>query len=351
MNYRIMFWSLTTIISLAAAGFAQSSQTLRFDISGETRSSVVYVPNDIDNPPVVFFIHGANGSGSNFERETGGNDVADEEKFIAVYPSASSNGGAGIWDDMRGTGNFPFFLAIIDTLDNRYEIDRDKIYMTGFSQGGFISFVAGCSYSDVFAAVASVSGHSVSSCDLERPVPVMMTFGSQEGADSFFGDRDIWLELNNCPDSPEITRPYPSSNPQSQVTRLTYGPCDEGSYVTVDSIANQGHQWPSSRNLNQAEEAWKFFEQFSLSTDTQTRYQNTAPTDSKPISAFFALGIIRLKGVGDQSWARVTDTKGQLVSTNVVSQGQFIFKDKPSGVYLVMVNNIAPSRALRVVVP
>ena len=65
----------------------------------------------------------------------------------------------GTWADMQGTTNFPFFLAVIDTVDARYHIDRNRVYMTGFSQGGMIGFVASCSYANVFAAVAPVSGH------------------------------------------------------------------------------------------------------------------------------------------------------------------------------------------------
>ena len=72
-------------------GISQTKETLSFQVEGQTRSSAIYVPTGIENPPVVFFIHGANGSGGAFENETKGDVTADREKFIAVYPSASSN--------------------------------------------------------------------------------------------------------------------------------------------------------------------------------------------------------------------------------------------------------------------
>ena len=185
-------------LSLAASGMAQTNVTLSFQVAGKTRSSVVHVPSGTNKPAVVFFIHGANGSGAGFRSDTRGDAASDREKFIAVYPSASATGATGTWDDMRGTGNFPFFLALIDTLNARYQIDKSRIYMTGFSQGGFISFAAGCFYSDVFAAIAPVSGHAVSPCALRAPVPTFMTWGASEGT-SFLADRDLWVGLNNAP--------------------------------------------------------------------------------------------------------------------------------------------------------
>jgi len=247
---RCSFYLIAFVLSLTAGGFAQTNVTKSFTTAGTTQSCIWHVPGNIDKPAVVFFIHGANGSGGAFQNEIKADAVADREKFIAVYPSASANGSAGIWADMSGTSNFTFFQAVIDTLDTRYKIDRNRIYMTGFSQGGFISFSAGCNFSNLFAAVAPVSGHAGTSCKLKRPVSVFMTFGSQEGAASFLSDRDIWLKLDSCPSTPTVTYPYPADKPQSTIRRLSYGPCAQGTYVTVDSIGGQGHQWPTK--INQA---------------------------------------------------------------------------------------------------
>jgi len=268
--------------------------------------------------------------------------VADKEKFITVYPSASSDGKGGTWADMSGTGNFPFFLAVIDTLDNRYQIDRNRIYMTGFSQGGFISFVAGCKYSDVFAAIAPVSGHAGSSCTIKRPVSVYETFGQSEGAASFIKDIDVWLKLNNCPSTGT------ASKPSTSVGRVTYGPCDQGTYVVMDSILGQGHQWPNKQN--QAEEVWAFFKQFSLSGTSTVRQQAVAAV-REPVSVSYSSGIVRLKGVGEKCRVRVIDTKGRLVTAAAPVQRQFAFKDRPSGVYVVMVSGNNRPVSLRMVTP
>lgn len=340
------------LVAIAAAtGSAQTRATLlSIQVGGKTRSCAYHVPTGISKPPVVFFIHGATGSGGNFENETKGDVTADREKFIALYPSASSDGGSGTWDDMQGTGNFPFFQALLDTMDARYKIDRSRIYMTGFSQGGFISFAAACFYSDVFAAVAPVSGHSGTSCTIKRPVPMFMTFGAQEGASSFLKDRDVWLKLDKCPSTETLTKPYPASNPNSKAVRAAYGPCDQGSQVLVDSIIGQGHQWPSSSNLVQADEVWAFFKQFSLSGTAGVHPRNMA-AGRESFSASYAAGVVRLAGIGEHSRVVVTDIKGNRVAVAYANQNQFSFKNRPSGVYVARVGGNAGPLMSKFIIP
>jgi poly(3-hydroxybutyrate) depolymerase len=322
---------------------AQTKVTMSFKIGSTTNSCNFYVPSNATKPPVVFFIHGANGSGGGFENETKGDVVAEKEKFIAVYPSASGNGGAGVWNDMSGTSNFPLFKAILDTLDKRYSIDRNKIYMTGFSQGGFISFVAGCSFSDIFAAVAPVSGHAGSSCNIKRPVPVHLIFGAQEDKAAFVKDLQIWLKLDTCPATPTVTRPF------NGVTRVTYGPCAQGTYVIMDSVSGQGHMWPNK--MNTAEEVWTFFKQFSLKGTTATAGPQSAASVRIPISASYSSGIVRLQGTADKALVSVTDTKGRQVFSEELARQQFSFQNHPGGVYVIRVHDAGRTSAVSVVIP
>lgn len=334
---------------LAAPASAQVNATLSLQVSGQTRSCVIHVPAGVSKAPVVFFVHGAGGSGANFRNETKGDATADREKFIAAYPSASSTGASGTWEDMRGTGNFPFFRAVLDTLDKRYGIDRNRIYMTGFSQGGFISFAAACFFSDIFAAVAPVSGHAMSPCAIKRPVPVYLTYGANEDKVAFVKDADIWQKLDKCPATPTITRPYPASNPNSRVTRVRYSPCEGGSSVIMDSISQQGHQWPSASNLVLADEAWAFFKQYSLDPATGVREPAAGREVRGRIAATYARGRVRLDGVADGSRIRVSDVRGRPVATATAARGQFAFPRRPGGVYVIAVDGPERSTATLVI--
>lgn len=345
---RHYFRAAACLLSLAASGFAQTNVTLSFQVAGKARHSVVHVPSGTTKPPVVFFIHGANGSGANFQRETKGDATADREKFIAVYPSASATGAGGTWDDMRGTGNFPFFQAIIDTLNARYQIDKNRIYMTGFSQGGFISFAAGCFYSDVYAAIAPVSGHAVSPCTLKRPVPTFMTWGASEGT-SFLADRDLWVGFNKCTGAPTTTRNYPATTPNAKGTLVSYGTCDQGSAVQMDSISGQGHQWPGTSAGNHADEVWSFFKKYSLQGPTGI----SAPKPSRfgaDLSVSYASGKIRLEGLSEAARVRVADLRGHVIAT-AVAKGDVSMPGLSGGVYVVTVGEKGSSVARKVLVP
>ena len=347
--HRHNFRAAACLLLLAASGFAQTNVTLTFQVAGKTRHSVVHVPSGTTKPAVVFFIHGANGSGANFQRETRGDATADREKFIAVYPSASATGGTGAWDDMRGTGNFPFFQALIDTLNARYQIDKNRIYMTGFSQGGFISFAAGCFYSDVFAAIAPVSGHAVSPCTLKRPVPTFMTWGASEGT-SFLADRDLWVGLNKCTANPTTTRNFPTTTPNAKGTLVSYGSCDKGSAVLMDSISGQGHQWPGTANGNHADEVWSFFKKYSLEGSTGISAQKPALLGAG-LSISYTSGMIRLEGFREASRVRVTDIHGRLVAEGSAEQGRFGFKQEQGGVYVASVSGGGASASRKFIIP
>jgi poly(3-hydroxybutyrate) depolymerase len=331
--------------SLAAAGF---TQTLNFQVAGKARSCVVHVPSGISKPAIVFFLHGAGGSGAGFENDTKADDVADKEKFIAAYPSGIS----GNWDYADGSSDFTFMLALIDTIDTRYQIDRNRVYVSGFSMGGGMTFALACKYADVFAAIAPVSAAGTA-CTPKRAIPVFLTFGTNDmyPTSTFMAGVNRWVTLNGCPSTPQITRPYPASNPQSKVTRITYGPCSQGTYVVADSISGQGHQWPSSTNLNQAEEVWTFCKQFSLNSNTAIGKQTLAAIAREPVTASYSSGVVHLQGAGEKSQVRVMDTRGRLVATAVAAQRQFDFKNRSSGVYLIMVSGNEYPVALWVVVP
>jgi poly(3-hydroxybutyrate) depolymerase len=356
LYHSVKWWATVASLSLATGIVAQSNVTLTMQVDSKARHTVFHVPSGIDKPAVVFFIHGANGSGPNFKNESRGDAAADKEKFIAVYPSASSNGGTGTWDDMRGTGNFPFFFAILDTLDVRYKIDRTRIYMTGFSQGGFISFAAGCFYADKFAAIAPASGHTMESCTLKRPVPVFLTFGANEDKVAFQADIDKWVKWNNCPTTFKTQTPFPATNSNSKATLNTYGPCDKGSVVLMNSIAGQGHQWPATNNMVLADEAWAFFKGYSLEASTPIK-----PLAEKNAAGNRGIGYVsgnlRVNGVTSSARLDITDISGRVVASEWLkgNGGSNIlvleFTGHPRGIYQARVRESGKIWSQTFVVP
>lgn len=336
-------WIFAAVIlsSPTAPALAQTSVLLRLQVDGKPRAALLRVPKGVEKPPVVFYIHGATDSGGWFQKMGNADATADREKYIAIYACASADCGSGIWSDMQGTSNFPYLFAVLDSVDARYRIDRSRVYMTGFSQGGFIAFAAACNYSDVFAAVAPESGHvnMNATCDLKRPVPILLTWGASEGSASFLKDRDYWLKLDKCPTTGTMTKPYPASNPNSKAVRVAYGPCEGNTQVIIDSIVGQGHRWPSMSNLNQADEVWAFFKQYSLDKATNVRPKASARSGASDasITIAYASGMIYVGGMRGEARVEVTDTRGRLITAANTRQSRLAFKGGYRGICLVSV--------------
>lgn len=337
------------VLALTVSGPAQNTVNLNFDIGGKPRNAVVYVPSGIQNPPVVYLVHGYGGDGAGFANDTRGNAVADREKFIAIYPSASNKS----WN-MYDSSDYPFLRALLDSVDRRYRVDRNRVYCAGFSQGGFISNGLGYKHPDLFAAVAPVSGHMPSfstSTPLRRAIPVLTKFGTNDISDvaSFMKDIETWLRLDSCDrTSPKVQRPYPADRPNSAISRTTYT-CARGIEVAYDSVIGGGHTWSmdTQRNTNTTEEVWEFFKKYSLPTATGT----TRDREFHPqLRARFQGGQLRIEGQ-DGKTAYVTDLRGERVAQGVVRHGGLGFAGHSRGVYLLRVAGKSGVRTVPITVP
>ncbi|NLD95337.1 MAG: T9SS type A sorting domain-containing protein [Fibrobacter sp.] len=316
-----------------------SAQTKTMNIAGVNRTYIVHAPSGLNNPPLVFNIHGYNMDAQSEQSYTQMDKVADREKFIVVYPSAINKS----WD-LSGANDFNFILAIIDTVDKQYKIDKSRIYSCGFSQGGFMTFQLACRYSEIFAAIAPTSGNLSGNCTLKRPMSMRLTFGTNEGFSggtaAFMQNVTKWIKLCNCPETPVVTSPYPSTNSRSLVTRLYYGPCDGGTEVIADSVRTGGHEWPMNTNdrINNSEETWAFLKKFSLKDGVAVNNQ-LIPSTAKVISATYSAGIIHLQGIEEQTPVQIVDTKGRLVANSIVNQSQISLKDMAQGIFFLRLRN------------
>lgn len=141
------------------------------DIDGVERQYLMYVPPNYDpnKPlPLVMAIHGLGGNAADFEKQTGLDGEAAKEGFIVVYPQATrwlGSGGWTAWDTNNGiippgshANDIQFLKTIIDNTQQEANIDPKRIYLTGISNGGMMTFDAVDALSDKIAAIAIVSG-------------------------------------------------------------------------------------------------------------------------------------------------------------------------------------------------
>lgn len=343
-------WIMSGVALAMLTGLGQAqSQTLQF--KGTARNYVLHAPTGLgENPPLVFVIHGYNMSGQQEVTLTRMNAVADREKFVVVYPDAINKS----WD-LSGTTDFEFILALIDEMESKQNIDRKRVYASGFSQGGFFSFQLGCRYADVFAAIAPVSGLlNTPQCSPSRPVPAHFTYGTNEGFDvnTFVESGERWVELNGCDGEPTVARPYPASNANSVVTRTTYTGCDEDAEVVIQIVEGGTHEWPmnTATKVNNSEEIWSFFKKFSLEPSTALTTPSLQPSET---TAWIG-GRLSLLGLASGARVRVLDLQGRTIASGKAGtngSAHLEFRNQPKGVYQVVAEAQGRTRTFRVVKP
>jgi poly(3-hydroxybutyrate) depolymerase len=325
------------------------AQPKNLQIAGISRTYIVHAPSGLTKPPLVFNIHGYNMDAASEQSYTKMDQIADREKFIVVYPDAINKA----WD-LSGENDYTFILAIIDTIDAKYHIDKNRIYSCGFSMGGFMSFQLACRYSDIFAAIAPTSGTLNGQCTTKRPVPMRLTFGTDDVASSekFMQSVTTWLKLCNCPTTPIVTSPYPSNNQKSLVTRLYYGPCDQGTEVVVDSVRTGQHEWPmnTSDRINNSEETWAFLKKFTLQKSTDTRLKNISMVDNDLLISRTNRNF-SVKKLKSNCKVEMFDTRGRCIKNAMLTQNRIEIKDKSGGVYVVKIIEKNRTVAFRVAVP
>ncbi|OYT27445.1 MAG: hypothetical protein B6U97_01610 [Candidatus Altiarchaeales archaeon ex4484_96] len=164
---------------------------------GLDRKYIVYVPTSYDGErmPLVLAIHGGAGNAEDSIRYFQLNNLSDQEGFFVVYPEGTGpqimgrvygswNGGNCCGPALdNNVDDVGFIRELIDRITDDYNIDEERIYATGMSNGAIMSYALACHLSDKIAAIAPVGsiGH-YRECIQNRLVPVMHFTGQKTHA-------------------------------------------------------------------------------------------------------------------------------------------------------------------------
>jgi polyhydroxybutyrate depolymerase len=219
--------------------------------NGETRKYNVYTPSVYDGTtpvPLLFNIHGWTGSSTKQMDFGDFRAIADTANFLIVHPQALGN--VPSWD-LTGTSDSDFLMILLDSLQRKYNIDTNRIYSTGFSQGGVMSYVFACKLSSRIAAVAPVAGAmtGISECKPIHYMPLMHVHGTEDLLASYSDVQaclDYFVNGNQCNKTPIKTNlPDVTSADNSTVEHWVYDGGQCGSRVEHYRINNGGHEWPT----------------------------------------------------------------------------------------------------------
>jgi polyhydroxybutyrate depolymerase len=256
---------------------------------GIVRNYLVFRPSDSTSPiPLVFNLHGYGSSALQQMMYANMNAVADTAGFIIVYPDAvGKRWNSGIGDSPRwptpNIDDVGFIDALIDTLQNEYAIDLDRVYACGMSNGGFMSFKLACELSQRIAAVASVTGvvsdSTALNCTPPVAVPVMYIHGTDDPTVPFNGTLgwysanetvSHWVNLHGCFASDTLAIPDRNTLDGCSVTKIAYTDSLGNEDVVFYQVTGGGHTWPGSafdlpragntnRDINASDVIWRFF--------------------------------------------------------------------------------------------
>ena len=169
---------------------------------GLERDYIIHVPSNINqDSPLVVVIHGYTSSAETIMTYSGMNDIANREGFIAVYPQGTvgSDGntffqvGYDFHSDST-VDDVSFIRYLVNSLTQEFNLKRQKAFATGMSNGGDMAYLLACTSSDLFKAVASVTGvmmkQTMDNCELDNPVPIFEIHGTADDISFFDGDID-----------------------------------------------------------------------------------------------------------------------------------------------------------------
>ncbi len=334
------------VVYASLASFCAAPETARFcghterrvlQVGGQQREYIVYVPwksRTATNVPVVFMLHGTSGDGEQFYAHSGWREKADETGLIAVFPSAlwhcylqdnDKNGTIdplterevftkwaagklgdpaerplctaaqmqGLTAEKRALVDHPladdmaFFRQIVADLGANFDIDRKRIYVSGFSNGAEMSGRLAAEAADLFAAVACAS--SVVSVDTiaSRPLSVIWSVGELDPEQSVAlgyanGVIPLTADLGTNPRfMGGVEQHYTHmlnlsrTKTHSQLTawgllisHFAYTTSLAGAGNTFNSYVIQGlrHEYPNGKNhpVRMADALWEFFKTQSL---------------------------------------------------------------------------------------
>ncbi|MBI45029.1 MAG: hypothetical protein CMG66_02545 [Candidatus Marinimicrobia bacterium] len=253
-----------------------------FDLNyqGTNRTYYVAYPNNSSSPAgLIINMHGFGGTAASQISGTQMNSYAHPENLAVVYPQgANSSIGTTSWNvgtfwDFSTQDDVGFLSAVIDDIASNFDINLNRVYACGFSNGGYMAYELACELSDRITAFGSVAGNfmlnSNQQCDNDREIPIIHFHGTNDPTVDYSPPSfdqaltvsesiDYWSDFNNLD-----LEFYESLN--SNVEIYTYFKESSPTQFVHYKVNGGQHEWFwNNWGFNASEELVNFFSQYEL---------------------------------------------------------------------------------------
>jgi polyhydroxybutyrate depolymerase len=346
---------------ISITGFAQTNKTI--NVGNKTRQYREYVASSYTgtNPvPLVICLHGLGDNMTNFSG-IGMHLLSDSAQFITLYPQAENSSYGTAWNSgasflgmtlNSNVDDIGFINALIDSTAAIYNIDLTRVYVTGFSMGGFMANRLACQLGSRICAIASVAGTIGTSCSCNpfRAIPVAHFHGTADGTVAYSGNSygndaealvNYWVNFNNC-DTPAIHSTFPDiATDNITVDLYKYINGNLNSEVWFFKANGANHVWlvPAINDISYTIEIWNFFKRFHHTTlDIENSKLPNLSVYPNP-----ATDILQVNGFNntDHGLISILDVSGRVVMQKCFENGftTLNVSKLQSGAYILQLND------------
>lgn len=371
-----------TIVALATMAIALNAQhvarTMNFE--GTSRKYMEYIPTSSPDGsmPVIFLLHGLGDNCNNFASAIGFQRVA--PNWIIITPEATNASIMGqsmgaAWAAGVGGENIPyintielnadvndegFILAILDSLENNFNVDTDSIFVSGFSMGGFMSNKMAVKHADRITAIASVSGTlgHFQAFEPTGKINTMHIHGTSDEtisyADASFSYSgfaiqvglgaealvETWRNYNECGTEPTVYNFEDTKNDGLTFEQYTYKNNETGNKTVFIKVNNGVHDWYSgnSHDIDYSTEIYKFF----IGEENEPTKVEENISDAIAIYPNPATDIVNIVSQNDSELAIYNATGKEIKRVSTTQNNTAIdISDLPNGMYFIVVDGHA----------
>ena len=281
-------------ICFFSLSFLQAQQTVSHNIvhDGLDREYHLYIPVSYDGTtsvPPLFVFHGHGGSAESLMRWGDMKSVADTAGFILIVPQGymdhrnTPHWNVGSWTARSTVDDIGFIEKIINRTSDEFNLDLQRVYSYGHSNGGYFSFELACQLGNKIAAIGSIGGtmstETYNSCAPSHPTSVITIHGTSDPVVYYTGGKPYnsksqdetikyWIDFNKTNTSPDILEiENIDKSDGSHVELHKYGVGINKTSVHHLKIINGGHGWPGrygNMDIVATTEIWNFVSQFNI---------------------------------------------------------------------------------------